>query len=178
MASCSVLCEALFSGLINTDYKDVFAFSILVLVLIFQTKRLARQTRSRKGLNHATRTHQRDLADLLYCTDNFFCQLLVFILKGYDYQLALHRPTAASLDRCLWQTGPCCSGADVSRNTDGWLAGIKQTLCHPSASIEHTTTTAVLCLAMRIIVDATAGQRILVDSADCRVHLCAARARA
>ncbi len=30
------LCEALFSGLINTDYKDVFAFSILVLVLIFK----------------------------------------------------------------------------------------------------------------------------------------------
>lgn len=30
------LCESLFSGLINTDYKDVFAFSILVLVLIFK----------------------------------------------------------------------------------------------------------------------------------------------
>ena len=30
------LSESLFSGLINTDYKDVFAFSILVLVLIFR----------------------------------------------------------------------------------------------------------------------------------------------
>lgn len=30
------LSESLFSGLINTDYKDVFAFSVLVLVLIFR----------------------------------------------------------------------------------------------------------------------------------------------
>ncbi|OSM01772.1 ABC transporter permease subunit [Magnetofaba australis] len=30
------LCESLFSGFVNTDYKDVFAFSILVLVLIFR----------------------------------------------------------------------------------------------------------------------------------------------
>jgi len=28
--------ESLFSGLVNTDYKDVFAFSLLVLVLIFR----------------------------------------------------------------------------------------------------------------------------------------------
>ena len=28
--------ESLFSGLINTDYKDVFAFSLLVLILIFR----------------------------------------------------------------------------------------------------------------------------------------------
>ena len=28
--------EALFSGMVNTDYKDVFAFSLLVLVLIFR----------------------------------------------------------------------------------------------------------------------------------------------
>ena len=28
--------ESLFSGLVNTDYKDVFAFSLLVLVLIFK----------------------------------------------------------------------------------------------------------------------------------------------
>ena len=31
-----VLSESFFSGFINTDYKDVFAFSILVLVLIFK----------------------------------------------------------------------------------------------------------------------------------------------
>jgi branched-chain amino acid transport system permease protein len=30
------LAEALFSGMVNTDYKDVFAFSLLVLVLIFR----------------------------------------------------------------------------------------------------------------------------------------------
>ena len=30
------LSESLFSGFINTDYKDVFAFSVLVLVLIFR----------------------------------------------------------------------------------------------------------------------------------------------
>lgn len=30
------LSESLFSGLINTDYKDVFAFALLVLVLIFR----------------------------------------------------------------------------------------------------------------------------------------------
>ena len=30
------LSESLFSGFVNTDYKDVFAFSILVLVLIFR----------------------------------------------------------------------------------------------------------------------------------------------
>lgn len=30
------LSESLFSGLVNTDYKDVFAFSLLVLVLIFR----------------------------------------------------------------------------------------------------------------------------------------------
>lgn len=30
------MAEALFSGLINTDYKDVFAFSLLVLILIFR----------------------------------------------------------------------------------------------------------------------------------------------
>ena len=30
------LSESFFSGFINTDYKDVFAFSILVLVLIFK----------------------------------------------------------------------------------------------------------------------------------------------
>ncbi len=30
------LSEALFSGMVNTDYKDVFAFSLLVLVLIFR----------------------------------------------------------------------------------------------------------------------------------------------
>lgn len=30
------LSESLFSGFINTDYKDVFAFSILVLILIFK----------------------------------------------------------------------------------------------------------------------------------------------
>ena len=30
------LCESLFSGFVNTDYKDVFAFTILVLVLIFR----------------------------------------------------------------------------------------------------------------------------------------------
>ena len=30
------LSESLFSGLINTDYKDVFAFSMLVLILIFR----------------------------------------------------------------------------------------------------------------------------------------------
>ena len=28
--------ESLFSGFVNTDYKDVFAFSLLVLVLIFK----------------------------------------------------------------------------------------------------------------------------------------------
>ena len=28
--------ESLFSGFINTDYKDVFAFSLLVLILIFR----------------------------------------------------------------------------------------------------------------------------------------------
>ena len=30
------LSESLFSGFINTDYKDVFAFSILIIVLIFK----------------------------------------------------------------------------------------------------------------------------------------------
>lgn len=30
------LAEALFSGFVNTDYKDVFAFAILILVLIFR----------------------------------------------------------------------------------------------------------------------------------------------
>jgi branched-chain amino acid transport system permease protein len=30
------LCESLFSGFVNTDYKDVFAFSLLVLILIFK----------------------------------------------------------------------------------------------------------------------------------------------
>ncbi|MBF0212206.1 MAG: branched-chain amino acid ABC transporter permease LivH [Magnetococcales bacterium] len=30
------LSESIFSGLVNTDYKDVFAFSLLVLVLIFR----------------------------------------------------------------------------------------------------------------------------------------------
>ena len=30
------LSESLFSGFINTDYKDVFAFSVLVLMLIFR----------------------------------------------------------------------------------------------------------------------------------------------
>ncbi|MFP8967039.1 ABC transporter permease subunit [Pokkaliibacter sp. CJK22405] len=30
------LAEALFSGLVNTDYKDVFAFSLLVMILIFR----------------------------------------------------------------------------------------------------------------------------------------------
>ncbi len=30
------LCESLFSGFVNTDYKDVFAFSVLILVLIFR----------------------------------------------------------------------------------------------------------------------------------------------
>lgn len=30
------LCESLFSGFIDVDYKDVFAFSILILVLIFK----------------------------------------------------------------------------------------------------------------------------------------------
>jgi branched-chain amino acid transport system permease protein len=28
--------EALFSGFVNTDYKDVFAFALLVIVLIFR----------------------------------------------------------------------------------------------------------------------------------------------
>ena len=28
--------ESVFSGMVSTDYKDVFAFSILVLVLIFK----------------------------------------------------------------------------------------------------------------------------------------------
>jgi branched-chain amino acid transport system permease protein len=30
------LCESLFAGFVNSDYKDVFAFSMLVLVLIFK----------------------------------------------------------------------------------------------------------------------------------------------
>jgi branched-chain amino acid transport system permease protein len=30
------LAESLFSGLVNTDYKDVFAFGLLILVLIFR----------------------------------------------------------------------------------------------------------------------------------------------
>ena len=30
------LSESLFSGFVNTDYKDVFAFSLLVLILIFR----------------------------------------------------------------------------------------------------------------------------------------------
>ncbi|MBF0159403.1 MAG: branched-chain amino acid ABC transporter permease LivH [Magnetococcales bacterium] len=30
------LCESLFSGFVNTDYKDVFAFSILIVVLLFR----------------------------------------------------------------------------------------------------------------------------------------------
>lgn len=30
------LCESLFSGFVNSDYKDVFAFSVLVVVLIFK----------------------------------------------------------------------------------------------------------------------------------------------
>jgi len=30
------LAESLFSGFINTDYKDVFAFALLILILIFK----------------------------------------------------------------------------------------------------------------------------------------------
>ena len=30
------LSESLFSGFVNADYKDVFAFSLLVLILIFK----------------------------------------------------------------------------------------------------------------------------------------------
>jgi branched-chain amino acid transport system permease protein len=30
------LSESLFSGFVNTDYKDVFAFSLLILVLLFK----------------------------------------------------------------------------------------------------------------------------------------------
>jgi branched-chain amino acid transport system permease protein len=30
------LCESMFSGFVNSDYKDVFAFSVLILVLIFK----------------------------------------------------------------------------------------------------------------------------------------------
>ncbi|MBP5088172.1 branched-chain amino acid ABC transporter permease LivH, partial [Pseudomonas chlororaphis] len=32
--------ESLFSGLINSDYKDVFSFSLLVLILIFRPQGL------------------------------------------------------------------------------------------------------------------------------------------
>ena len=32
--------EAQFSGMVNTDYKDVFAFSLLVLILIFRPQGL------------------------------------------------------------------------------------------------------------------------------------------
>jgi hypothetical protein len=32
--------ESLFSGLVNSDYKDVFSFSLLVLVLVFRPQGL------------------------------------------------------------------------------------------------------------------------------------------
>ena len=32
--------ESLFSGLINSDYKDVFSFSLLVVILIFRPQGL------------------------------------------------------------------------------------------------------------------------------------------
>ena len=34
------MAEAQFSGRVNTDYKDVFAFSLLVLILIFRPQGL------------------------------------------------------------------------------------------------------------------------------------------
>ncbi|MND88701.1 High-affinity branched-chain amino acid transport system permease protein LivH [compost metagenome] len=34
------IAEAQFSGMVNTDYKDVFSFSLLVLILIFRPQGL------------------------------------------------------------------------------------------------------------------------------------------